>query len=181
MEIDELREEILDIVDSDDITDEQCTDKINKGLLYIAARVLLPALEQYTTIDVPGRVFADNFIDLPDDYHRNLFYCNDGADFEIKSNVAELRRAGVPLSGESWRLCAVSNQRQILFSDTIPVNTEITLGYYRKPEDGEISVIPAGYEDAVLNFCCWKFFAKIEDGDDGRKPNTEYYKSFKKG
>jgi len=173
-----IRTEILDIVDSPDITDTAVDSLINKALLYISARVPLPALEMYDEIDITGITFPVNRVSLPDDYQRGLFYCNDGNDITILSSAARLQREGAFFSGDSWRVCAVS-QSEILFSDTVEIDTLITIGYLRNPETDEVDIFPPGHEeDPIVNYCCWKLFNKIEDGDDGRTPNTTKYQGY---
>lgn len=169
----DLTAEILDTVDSPDIVEAIVLARITEGMKYISARANIPEFETYDNVTV---LTDDSSVSLPDDYQRGLFYCRDTgteSDIPIKSSSV---RARMTYYEDRDQVCAVSAAGTLLLAEDVDSDTVLEVGYYRNPIVTEVDALPIGHDDVIFNYCCWKLFSKLEDGDDGHKTNTNYYK-----
>lgn len=185
--VSDLTEEIEDILQEESyeasISNVKILKYLNRGLRYIASRLYLPSLEESDSIDTDN---GNNFVQLPDDFHRNIFYCRseqyyvDIPIYETKSNLFR-QFSQLDLSG---RVVGVATSGRYLYYQRIPSDSEtLSIQYFRLPDDLETdsdspSCLISGFEEPLLvNWVCWQLFSRVEDASIGdRKVNTAYHK-----
>ena len=159
---------------------------LNRGQLACASRLLIPGLAD--GLGTVSTTTDSNAVDMPDDFHRELFAASiNGDQIKIYDNKAllqvdmghDLTRAGDAVS------CCVAGL-SIFYMDRPATVTPINLSYYRKPVPmtESSSSFPDGfqgendlYDSALIAYACWKLFAQIEQGLEGNKTDTVYYKN----
>jgi hypothetical protein len=201
----ELIADVRRLIQDDSYSDETILGFLNDGITEIAAwdnnnpelglvgSILLPALE---TRDTVATSTTDSFVELPEDYMRNLYkvtFEGQTAEVHILSNMRVLldewdndltRTGGGPVED-------VTVMGNYLHYQPIPVvATELTLWYYALPTllsrydpggddtDDTPSAIPAIFQKSLLvNYAAKEIFNEIEDGIESRKVNTERYEA----
>jgi hypothetical protein len=184
--LEELRNEIKIPLDDASITDEVIDSAINACLRLCARKLLFPALETSGVfITDPTKVVAA----IPDlwDFSRNLFAASVPSVDKIKvlASVAELAER-VPdydtflVNGDIEYLLV--NGNNITYYPSPTVATNVTCKFYKQPtplvkDTDEPSFIPEEMQiDLIVNYVLWKVWAKMEDGIEGFKVNTNYHK-----
>lgn len=176
-----LAREVEDIVQDSPVTSDVAT-KINNGLRDVAGRVLLPGLSTVGTVETT----ENNYVALPDDFHRNLsewaHSTTHNRRVPVYGSVPDLFRRfrQLDLAGS---VVGIARQGRYIYYQRIPETAEtIKIAYYKIPDtliyDGtEPECLPAHlHEQLLVSYACWKYFERIEDGMDGNKPNTAMYK-----
>lgn len=167
------------------IEEDTALDRLNEGLLTIAGTVLLPGLEDVGQVTT---VVDDHLVDLPDNYHRGLFKAQDHVDgrpigvLKSKSQMME-RYFDLNRTGKVYDVC-VAHGNKLMYQHVPDEPQVITIFYYRAPNVITEDTEPDGFnhqcriigEEALYYYACWKLFEAIEDGIEGRKVNTEYFK-----
>jgi len=194
MNAEEIIDEIILKVDSDDVEDdrEQVLKLINRAHGYLTNHILLPGLaDGFATVST---VVDDYKVDMPDDYSRGLFLARTNVngfekDLTIVETLAEIVSVYPNLSftADIGSVNIVAAQRNTLYYYMVPSTvTEIGLFYHRKPTpmedvytsypDGltETGVDDEAWNEALIYYACWKLFAKIEQGLEGKKIDTSY-------
>ena len=187
METDELVEEVLDIsnVHDEDADEDIVLKYLNRGNLTLASSLLLPWLIEMESVNT---VIGEFSADVPENYHRNLFqatYDNNGTVTEVLLYHGLRDLAGVfgtinndPGSGTVKAVCV--SGRKLIYQHVPPTPVEMTLFYYGFPaklEDEAPAWDNADFDQALINFACWKVAEKVEDGSEGKRVNTEYHKT----
>lgn len=184
----ELKSNIkLSLQNESDISDDIIRARINEGILYCSRHVTLSDLEDIGTFDTE---LDTNEVDIPLiwNYQRKLYGAGvpEAKPIVIASSIGLLRLLH-PLvdveviNGDIEHMC-IRKGRLVYF----PIPTEITTvqcKFYTKPiplvKDKEVpDCLPEALHNGLLeSFALWKIFATIEDGVEGVKVNTKYYKN----
>lgn len=183
----EMIEEVADIV-KDDLYDEDSIQALlNGGLLHVASRVLLPELDTTDTITTDVDV---NVIALPEDFHRNLYRVDPAPaamsfrpSIVLVNSPGQLKRLmGVAMFESSADVMAVtlSGKANLMYGPRPIAPQDLMVSYYRKPtqlitDDDVPDCIPAERHHMLVDYACYRIFAKIEDGIEGQKVNTKYH------
>lgn len=174
----QLAAAVLDILQEPSLTEQDALVLLQSGADTVSSMVLLPGLEAEAVVQaVPqcGRV------PMPADYHRNLFRAEGGSGRRIDVwNGRDQLMHYVSKNGSSVRgVCATG--RHLLYLP-IPTSPEsLTIYYHRQPDkidvDSSVGFLPAGFVQLLVHFACWQGFAKIEQGLEGNKIDTEHHKA----
>ena len=121
-------------------------------------------------------------VDMPSDYDHDLFKAfsvTQDIDLNIRSNlksISLLYAASERVNGEITDVAVEGNK---LYGLPVPESDDIVmLSYYRKPTDltqiaGIPTCIPAHlHESLIVSYILSQKFPFIEDGEDGKTPNT---------
>lgn len=178
----DLAQEITDIIQDDEVT-ANVIDVINAGIKDAAGRVLIPELEVVADLATTAAV---NFVALPNDFQRHLgrWAYNTGTNLRIAvyPSVVQLFRqvSKLDLAGNVF---GIARQGRNLFYQRVPaVAQTLKIQYFKMPDtytsDEEPDCLPAHlHSDLLVNYACWKYWTKLEDGEDGKKPNTAMHKA----
>lgn len=157
---------------------------INKALKEISGFILLPKLlETETTIDT---VLDTAYASLPDNFQRNLHYCYSNTTnrkIRIYKDVRLLYRqfSQLDLGGQ---VVGVAVKGRSFYYQRIPTTVEtLRVHYYKYPtvitdETDQPDCLPEFLVRPLLvNYVAKEIYSLIEDGEDGQKTNTMYYKA----
>lgn len=187
----QLVEAVQRNVDDDEVYDSGTVLNIlNEGLLEIAGGVLMP--DGRTTPPLPDLVDSDTvvtvtdaaFTDLPDDYHRGLFFVSsaaNGGSVAIKPLSWILEKYPELDESGSVSVVGIKGTSRIYYQSIPSTPDTLTLHFYRKPslmvDDGdEPEGIPAHLAKKLLvNFALKEIFDEIEQDESGKKSNTTRY------
>jgi hypothetical protein len=162
---------------------------LNVAQNYLANKFDLPALD--TSGDLTTTVL-DYAVDLPTDYMKNVWHV---------ASASSSERVGGPQRGNNnpyydlhrflkkWPLPSITNAGSIcdcaikgreLWYQEVAIDT-LTIHYYKNPvtlvAGADVVSLPAHLvQDLLENFVCWKLYGIIEDGVEGKKIDTAYYK-----
>jgi len=146
---------------------------------------LTPPLPDLFTIDTVSTSTSAAYVDMPDDFQRDLQFAASatGSEIDIAESFIEFVET-YPLLDKSGRITEVIEHGNKLYYQGIPtVSEEVTLHYYRKPVDMVADVdtpdgIPEHLQISLLvNFAAWKAHEHLEDGVEGETPNTLKFKN----
>ncbi len=182
-----LNDVILDIIQDPSITSDTVTSLINQGIRYIASQVLLPELSSEGPVET---VVGSCATTVPSawNFERILFNAEvEGTqDIQVVQSKEELHRVypnyETELQSGLVEFALVTGSNLTYY----PIPTEITeifCKFYTKPTplvsgtDEPVCIPEALQEDLLENFTLWKLYTRIEDGVEGRKVNTVYYKA----
>lgn len=177
----QIAERILDKVNDPSFTIDNALVHVNDCASFLTNKIPFSALEQYSTVLT---VVGEYSVPMPDDYQRNIFFSKNittGADITCYPDIASFRRANSDMDavGSVSDICV---QGVLVHYYRVPTSIEtISMMYHRKPAqitelgycdfttpDNEVFV-----EDAFFQYGCAKLFDTIEDGIDGKSPNTD--------
>jgi hypothetical protein len=154
----------------------------NKCLLRLSGKYLFPKLEIIRDIETD----LSGSIPVPADYQKNLRYAHSithnhrvrvfGSVIQLNRHFSHLDQTGIV------RGLAIRNRR--IYYQRIPSSAEtIRINYYAYPERMEKRYHKPNFlpvhlvEPLLFNFACAEIYSEIEDGIDGQKINTAYYKA----
>jgi hypothetical protein len=186
----ELIQDVKDAVLGASFSNATILRSINKGINRVAGMVLLPDLEASHTVTTG----TGNYLDLPDDFHREIQAVYDDANerkVKIYESFVEFlnRYPGLAVTGSTVE--AVSKRAQRLYYQPIPDSAQtVTVYYYRKPiAMVEVStppvtgaqITPDGIPDhlatdLLVSFAAMDLWRNIEQ-DENNQPNVEKYAS----
>lgn len=182
MNVEDITTAVLGIIHDDSLTDS-ILDYINIGRGEIAREVDLPTLN---TIDTVATVSTASSVSLPADYSKGLYWVGSaaqktrvGARRDDYHNVMHLLEK-YPALDQVGLIVEVAVDGGNLIYQGMADDT-LTLRYYSAPtplvNDNDIpSELPTHLHKALLvNFVCRELFAIIEDGLEGKTPNTDKY------
>ena len=185
--LEELRLEIKAPLKDSSITDDFIDAKINECLRYLARKLLVPALESSNVFTTEVGVAE---VDIPIDwnYSRNLFHASvvDGNPITVLSSIGLLvsRYPNYDVDLDEGSIEFVTIKGTSLVYYPIPAEaTEVTCKFYAvvtpliNDTDEPTFLPPEMHIDLIVNFVLWKIWARIEDGMEGIKVNTQYHKS----
>jgi hypothetical protein len=164
--------------------EEHILPLVNDFTSEVCSLLPLPMLQVTDDILIEADSLLD-YVDLPDEYGRDLFIAfnnTNGRAVNIRANVRTIERLHHDSRQGHVTDIAVAGRR--LYYRPIPdVDQDLTVTFYRIPvliddaldEDQAIDGIPSEYNLVAVDFVLMKLFAVIEDGMDGRKINTERY------
>lgn len=182
----EIISRVARIIQDDSYSDADILELINEGRWFIAANVEpgLPGLRASDTVTTSDTA---NYVALPDDYHKGLFWVGSAAqERRISTRASDYhnlltyleRYPAQDITGAIDAVCVdgVNLLYQGMADDTL------TLKYFRKPVDiidkdtEEPGEIPEHLQAKLLvYYCCKEIFPELEDGADGKTPNTDKY------
>jgi len=180
----QINDEVATIIQdsSFDLTDT--ISYINKALKEISGLLLLPKLlETDTTIDT---VLSTAYASLPTDFQRHLHYCySDTNSIKIKIyGSVELLYSDFSRLDLEGRVVGVARRGDRLYYQRIPSSAEtLRVHYYKSPT---IQTVGGDQNDALpefltrpllVNYVAKEIYKLIEDGENGAKTNTNYYKN----
>jgi hypothetical protein len=183
--------ELIDEIE--EITNTSCHDRakilkqLNKSLRFVASveDLYLPDLLVYKrSINSFG---GRGYCALPSDFHKKIVSVRiNNLPVKVHDSVASLRKAYEGILDDSGEILGVAAQGQKLFYQQVPVDQiNIYLSYYRRPEElsDASGSFPEGitgveqFDECLTAHASWKIYSKIEDGMEGQKVNTMYYKN----
>ena len=177
-----LADEVADIVQDPSYSHSDIIRTMNVGLRYIAGRVLLPELEAWADLETDPNV---NHIPLPADYQKNLRYCHSvthNRQVRIVGSLLQSYRQFSELD-QGGRVVHVMPKGRSLYYQRVPSTAEtLRIAYYKYPDRlfsrwEKPTCLPVHLtHELLVSYAAWKLFSKIEDGVEGQKVNTQYYK-----
>lgn len=190
MEAGEIVAKIQSVVQDGEWSEEDILAIVNRGLVNIAAGLLLPGRYQKTpplpalyTIETVDTDLLSPVVLLPLTFQRNLVQVvnSSNENIPIAHSFQTFLKSNPELKTGSVRSCAVAGKR--LFYRDIPPSVEtLTLHFYEKPaemfESDEVDCLPDFLQLSLLqSYACTDIFEQIEDGIEGQKVNTQYWKT----
>lgn len=184
--VEEMAATVLDtLIPDESFTEDQVIDQFNACVLRVSRRLILPALDTTGTVET---VTSAAQVALPTDFQRNLYFCRDESAPQstvgvFNSQQAMIREFGPAFSTKTGtRVFSVAAVKPFLFYTPNPVAaTTLTLKYQRNPAPfdslmDEFNIFPDGFEDIPYHYACWQLYARIEQGLDGGKVNSNYHR-----
>ena len=184
--LEELQVTISRVLQDNVFTSDDTTALINQGIRFCASIILLPALE---TSGVVSTVVGASEVELPADwaFDRNLYQCNyEGGDsIKVLENLSRLFHYFPNYRAEQtggYIECACLAGNNLVYYPIPTAITELTCHFYKTPEvlvdDGDnVLCLPVAFhEELLVNYTLWKCFSELEDGFEGAKTNTVYYR-----
>ncbi|MBA3031018.1 MAG: hypothetical protein FP816_19700 [Desulfobacteraceae bacterium] len=179
--IKEISAEVLGIIQDNSYNDTDVLRLCNNALTEISGIILLPELQAEDTVDTVAGV---NFTALPSDFQRNLFYCYSEANLRRVTIYSDFRKilAMAGVIDQPGYVYGVATRGSNLHYQRIPGTAEtLQIHYYRNPTvltsiDNLPSCLPVHLARPLLvNYCSKELYDLIEDGADGKTPNTDKY------
>jgi hypothetical protein len=185
--LEEIRDNVRLALQDASFTDDQINAKINAGLTDASWYALLSELEssgEFTTDP------AANEVAIPTDWNfqRNLYHADaaDKSDITVCTQIGILKKRvpNIDTEVETGDIKYLTSRNgKIVYSPSPAAATVVKCNFYINPTplvaDGDIPFclpIPL-HNDILESYALWKFFAIIEDGIEGYKVNTKYYKT----
>lgn len=178
------------IVDTTAWPDPVTLGIINRGLTTIASGVLIPGKHQITpplpdlyTTGTVNTVPATGVCTLPSDYQRNVVQVLNSLyeEIPIYASFRKFLQDYPTQDAGSVRVCAVHG-KSLLYREIPAAAEPLTIHYYKKPtvlvaDTAEPDCLPEHLQLPLLqSFTCAYIFNQIEDGIEGQKINTAYWK-----
>jgi len=189
--LEQLVDEVSRIIQDSSFDDATIADYLNRGMLEIAGGIKrpdssiltqpLPLLYEIGTVATNTTAHAD----LPSDYQRDVVFATDedGRELSIYDSFIEFAKTYPGMATEG-ALNVLAVKGRTLYYQNIPETSEnITIHYHRYPvdmtaDDDEPDGIPPELHSPLLvNFACKEIFSLIEDGMDGKMPNTQKFEA----
>ena len=185
--------EIISVVqdnvkDSDVATASAIITLTNRCIAEIASRYTLPSLAASASV-----TSTETYkVALPANFGKRLYHCfntTQSSECAIYDSYYDfVVKHPVPTSTAAQPVTVVVPYSGYLYYQGIPTDAEtLTLYYYRVPTATGTTTgtyetvvpdgIPGAINDMVLtNYVSWKLFSKIEQGLEGNKSDTMYYR-----
>lgn len=169
-----------------DFDEDRVIVLLNKGLLRVASRVLLPDLESSGTATTDP---TKTEVAIPDlwNFHRNIYWANTGeGKISVLSSIGLMLQKVPTLdsvldSGPIKYLTTRKNN--IVYSPSPTDPTTVRCMFYEKPQPmvkgtDVPDVIPEDYQEPLLvSFVTWQIFETVEDGIEGNNYNASKQES----
>lgn len=185
--LEELQTTIDGVLDDDEgFSLDRIAALINQGVRFCSKVVLLPALE---TSGVVSTVVGVDHVDIPASWSfgRNLYHCSSADEEEVRvlNSFAAMLQEYPGLrtdqtGGSVKRICIRGNT--LVYYPIPETITELTCSFYEMPtllvnDTDTPDCLPVEmHEELLENYVLWKCWAEIEDGIEGAKINTKYYR-----
>jgi hypothetical protein len=187
----DIIDRVARIIQDDSYTSTDILDLINEGRLFIAGEVEpgLPGLRASDTVTTTDEASA---VDLPDDYHKGLFWvgstaqaCRIGTKASDYHNLLTFLNKYTDLTTVGLIEAVCVDGAELLYQGM--ADDTLTLKYFRKPvdialadiadaEDGLPAELPTHLQRKLLvSYCCKEIYVELEDGIEGRTPNVDRY------
>lgn len=190
MEAGTIVTKIQSVIQDTEWDDDDILSIVNRGLTSIAAGLLLPGRYQKTpplpalyTTEIVETVLLSPVVELPLTFQRDLVQVvnSSSENIPIFPSFRAFLRNNPDLTPGSVRLCSVAG-KNLFYRDIPSVAETLTLHFYEKPgemnENDEPDCIPEFLQLPLLqSYVCTDIFEQIEDGIEGQKVNTQYWKS----
>lgn len=186
MKLEDLRDDIKLALQDSSFTDDQIDAKINAGLVDASWHQLLSELEssgEFTTDP------ASNEVDIPADwdFQRNLYHADaaDKPDIKVFTQIGLLKKRVPDIDTEVHEgdiEYLTTRKGKVVYSPSPATATTVKCNFYINPtplaaDDDIPTCLPIPLHGPILvSYALWKLFAIIEDGIEGFKVNTNYYK-----
>lgn len=182
----EMIENVSEAILDKSISAGSITRKLNQAIALCAQTTLLSFLESNGSFSTdPGL----SSVNIPDSWNfdRNLYAASvEGQDdITVYSSMALLKRdyPKADVSTDTGDVQAITVHKGKLFYFPRPTSAvEIQCQFYEKPAllvnaNDTPSCIPSALHESILEqYALWKCYAIIEDGTEGFKVNTNYYR-----
>jgi len=190
MTLEELTAAVADVVQDPAWDSDRIAAILNRGYRTVATGVLQPGKYQLTpplpelyTVDTIVTEAGSGICDLPDDFNRNVVQVGtlSGEAIPVEPSFVKFLKDNPGTDTGSIHTCAVHGNR-LLYRDIPSAAETLTIHYYRVPDmmaddDDEPVGIPEQLRYPLLvGFACAHIFSLIEDGLDGNRANTNYWK-----
>lgn len=189
METEDIIAEVQSVIQDGEWTDANVLSIINRGLVTIAAGVLLPDRYQVTpplpdlyAVDTVDTVVGSGICDLPMDYQREVVQVLN-ENYESIIIVPSFRRflQDHPQQNVGSVYVCAAHGKRLLYRDIPETAETLTIHYYARPTDlaaaDEPDSLPESLQLPLLqSYACQYIFNQIEDGIEGQKINTQYWK-----
>ena len=187
----ELVYAVQEALQDDAWTADHIASVLNRGYRAVAKGILLPDKYQLTpplpelyTVDTIDTAAGSGICDLPSDFNRNVVQVlnANAEDIHIEPSFVRFLSLHPGQDPGSVRTCAVKGKK-LLYRDIPSTAETLTVHYYQTPtlmtdEDDEPTGIPEHLQYPILvGYACAHFFNLIEDGVDGAKVNTGFWKN----
>ena len=189
----QLIKEIISKAGDSSYANEYLADLLNDGLRDVAAfsdpingfEIFLSKLETSAVLTTSTSL---NYVDLPANYHKNLYRVDSAAennDILIFPNFKALK-GYFDLSewGDSGQVEAVTVAAGKLYYNKIPSTADsLTIHYYKqitlltKETDIPFELPEHLHRELLVNYVCKELYSEIEDGVEGEAVNTKKYSS----
>jgi len=184
--LEEMRANIRLALQDASFTDEQIDAKINQGLIDATWHTLLPELESSGEVTTSPTAHE---VDIPVlwDFQRNLYHADvaDKGDIKVFTQIGLLKKRAPEIDSEVTPgdiEYLTTRNGKVVYYPAPTAATVVKCNFYINPiplvKDADIPTclpIPL-HNDILESYALWKFFAIIEDGIEGYKVNTNYYK-----
>lgn len=181
-DVQSLSDLVKDKIQDTSYTHDVIVALFNRCLRRVSGRHRLEELETHEQVLTDPRASS---IPLPANYQRDLNYCHSishNRKIKVHGAVVQMYRQFSQLD-QYGRVIGVAVKGRELFYQRVPETAEILrIRYYRYPDrlrdryDKPTCIPEHLVEDLLVNYACWKIYSEIEDGIEGTKVNTTYYK-----
>jgi len=182
----EMKTNVLETVDDDSVTETKVASLINEGVAFCASKVRLPEFESSGTFDTltDGHSVA---IPVGWNYLRGLYAAAipDGSPIKVVSSIGIIKDKYPEIDAEiiNAPIEFLMIRAGLLLYFPVPAEAvTVYCKFYEKPtplakSKDTPTYLPDHLQATLLeSYALWKLYAKIEDGNEGRKTNTMYYK-----
>lgn len=195
--LEEIRNSIIRVLNDSDYVDTDIDELINDALQAVAGGVLMPngsispALPDLYATDTLQTSTTNPYVDLPDDYQRNVFYISDSSDMRIHPvkgggyySFGLFMNASIKkdLSLPGIVLTACVKGTKLYYQGIPSAAEDINIQYYRKPATMTLSTdepegLPSHLAKPILKHYVLKeiFGEGIEDGEDSSGKGQAYH------
>ena len=180
--VDQIISEVSDIIKDDSYGPSEILRRLSECLYFVARRLNFSDLEGEDTITTATDAYVKA---LPSDFHHNLFDCWSGThnrQLKVHDSKRAINQYLDRLDSGGSVIAVCQDGRNLYYQRQPSVAETLRLFYYKKPTSLALAgnlptYIDDDFHDSLfVNFACWKLYARIEDGVDGEKVNTLYYK-----
>jgi hypothetical protein len=183
----ELKTTVLDATDDDSVLDHHVSALINQGIKWCASKVRLPDLESSGVFDT---VADEPAADIPIAwlYHRGLYAAAvpTGNPIKVVASIGLIKDKYPEIDNELIEgpiQFLTIRSGQLIYYPVPEVVTTVYCKFYEVPftlaKSKDVpTYLPDHLHGPLLeSYALWKVYAKIEDGNEGSKINTKYYKN----
>jgi len=171
-----LIEKVLRTIQDPSIESDEVLELLNEGLIEVAGRVLLPALETSGTVDT---IIGEYRAELPSNFQHNLFDCQE-QDRHNPIRVLNSKHQVLAKYGNfdhTGTVRHVAATRPYLLYSPVPTEVRtLTISFYEKPtpirEKTSPLCLPDQFHKILWRYACYTLFDDIEDGMEGAKVNA---------
>ena len=181
--VDEVISDIIGIVKDPKFGPAEVLKFLNRCNVMVARKAHFSDLLQ----DDPIEPDKDAFVKaLPADYHYGLYDCwSNTHNIQIKVYDSEgLINRQLDRLDNNCPVIGVAEKGSTLYYQRQPSSAEtLRLFYFKKPTDLTIGgvmpvYVPDDFHYTLYSYyCAWRIYERIEDGIEGDKVNTKYYKN----
>ena len=180
----QIRELIAEEIDDSSISTDRIDQLINRCIKNVSKKVLLPSCESVASVN---SVVGVNYLTKPAKFGHNLYHASttDGKITVFTSMDKMLSE--YPLFGSQDEVGIIEHccdwGTKIAIHPVPEAITSVMLFFYELPvdltENQDIGSYISGedfQESLCMNYVLWRLWKLLEDGDEGKMVNTNYYR-----